>query len=52
MRAVVKQDAKQIAVNAGKADLHVQMGKCPQCESDDCWIEDKDNVFEKEADND
>ena len=28
------------------------MGKCPQCESNDCWIEDKDNVFEKEADND
>ena len=28
------------------------MCKCVQCENNDCWVEDKDNVFEEEADND
>ena len=27
------------------------MCNCAQCENNDCWIEDKDNVFEEEADN-
>ena len=26
------------------------MCNCAQCENNDCWIEDKDNVFEEEAD--
>ena len=52
MHAAVKQDAKQIAVNAGKVNLHVQACVNVQCENNDCWMEDKDNVFEEKADDD
>ena len=28
------------------------MRKCAQCENNDCWADDKDNVIEEEADDD
>ena len=50
MRVVIKQEAKQIAVDARKVDLHVQTCVIVYYVKIMTWMEDKDNVFEEEAD--